>query len=459
MVSIRRFDRDYSRRVFLANSAKGLLRAGVFGSAWSMFAQTGSAAAAYPEELTSIEIYTKGRIKNGDTIDANNVDLVKDLLDGVRYHHIKEMGRKIVVVPTTTDLTKLAPPDYIEATLRNQGKGALDAKGNVVTTDGKLWIGGNPFPEPKTPIEIIAGHTLSWGRHDAVVYATKEYDIDEQGNLLYQYSAAWAEMATAGRITLDPKPYMHANEDKLRYQSVFWSKPEDMKGVGYLNIWFYDQSQFPELYGYLPQFKRVRKFPTNQRFETLNPGSELYLSDAWAAGDPYLTWGDYRLIGRQPLLAGVSRGWSSETENWSHPTHGGPNGNLFWDTYVEMVPEALIVEAYPTGYPRAPLGKKQVWFDARTLLPQVMVSFDRRGAMFRSFEGAYSVYDDGKGRVMEGNHPYWSWCVVHAFNVQTSRMTRLEQVREIDGGHRMRVNDPEIYEKYLTVSALQSIGT
>jgi hypothetical protein len=60
---------------------------------------------------------------------------------------------------------------------------------------------------------------------------------------------------------------------------------------------------------------------------------------------------------------------------------------------------------------------------------------------------------------MEGNHPYWSWCVVHAFNVQTSRMTRLEQVREIDGGHRMRVNDPEIYEKYLTVSALQSIGT
>jgi hypothetical protein len=459
MFLIPRFDRHFSRRTFLENTAKGLLRAGVFGSAWSIFAKTGSLAAAYPDELTSVEVYTKGKIKDWDTIDASNVDYVKDLVDGVRYRHIKEMGRKMVVVPTTTDLTRLAPPEYIEATLRNRGKGTFDAKGNVMTTDGQLWIGGNPFPEPKTAMEIFAGHTLSWGRHDASVYAVKEYDLDDKGRLLYDYSIAWAEMATAGRITLDPKPYMHSNEDKLRYQAVYWSQPEDVKGLGFLNIWHYDQSQFPELIGYLPQFKRVRKFPTNERFETLNPGNELYLSDAWAAGDPYLTWGNYQLVGRKPMLAGVSRGWSSQSDNWHHATHGGPEGNLFWDTFVEMVPETLIVEANPTGYPRAPVSKKQVWFDARTLLPQVMVSYDRRGAMFRSFEGAYSVYDDGKGRVMDGDHPYWSWCVVHAFNLQTSHMTRLEQVQEIPGGHRMRVNDPEIYDKYLTRTALESLGS
>ena len=66
----------------------------------------------------------------------------------------------------------------------------------------------------------------------------------------------------------------------------------------YFNIWAYDQNLFPELYGYLPAFKRVRRFPTNQRFEPLNPGSELYLSDAWAAGDPFLTWGNYKIVSR-----------------------------------------------------------------------------------------------------------------------------------------------------------------
>ena len=59
---------------------------------------------------------------------------------------------------------------------------------------------------------------------------------------------------------------------------------------------------------------------------------------------------------------------------------------------------------------------------------------------------------------MDGADPYWSWCLVHAYNVQTGRMTRLEQLAEVPG-HKMHVNDPDIYEKYLTVSALQSRGT
>ncbi len=108
-------------------------------------------------------------------------------------------------------------------------------------------------------------------------------------------------------------------------------------------------------------------------------------------------------------------------------------------------------------HPGAPIGKKHVWFDARTGLPLVMVSYDRRGDIFRSFEGAYSVYDDGKGRVMDGARPYWSWCLIHADNVQTGRMTRLEQLAGVPG-HRMHVNDHNIYEKYLPVSALQSRG-
>ena len=64
----------------------------------------------------------------------------------------------------------------------------------------------------------------------------------------------------------------------------------------------------------------------------------------------------------------------------------------------------------------------------RTLAPLMMVSFDRRGEIFRSFDGAGAVYSDGANTVLDGAHPYVSWTHVHAHNIQTNRMTRLEQL-------------------------------
>lgn len=458
MAHLLRFDADFSRRVFLESTGKGLLRAGVFGSAWAAFLRSGSVAAAYPDELLSIEVYSKGRLKPGDVIDAGNVELVKSLLDPVRYLQIATMGRKLVLAPSTTDLSRLNPLAYLEATARNRGKARFDASGNIVTTGGQPWIGGNPFPEPTSALEIFAAHTLSWGRHDVSVYPTKQYDLDPSGKLQYQYSSVWAEMATVGRTVINPKPYWAGEAGKLRYQSILFTEPVDARGTIYLNIWSYDQNQFPQLYGYLPAFKRVRNFPTNQRFEPLVPGAELYLSDAWAAGDPFLTWGNYQVVQRGPHLAAVSGGWTSEHPNWEHKTHGGSQGNLFWNQVVELVPEVIVIEAEPVRYPRAPVGRKRVWFDARTAVPFQMVSFDRRGDLFRHFDASFAYYDDGKGRVMDGKQPYWSWATAHAFNVQTRRMTRIEQVREVAGGHTMRVNDPTVYDQYLTTSAMQRLG-
>lgn len=458
MFRIRRFDRDYSRRTFLANTARGLLRAGVLSSAWPAFARSGSVAAAYPDELLSIEEYTRGTINTNDVITADNVSAVKDLLDPVRYLQVTEMKRRLHIVPTTTDIYRLNPHEYVEATLRNVGKAIFDSKGNVVTREGRPWIGGNPFPQPTSGIELFAAHTLSWGRHDASFYPTRQYDLSPDGDLQYEYASCWAEMAANGRLVLDPKPVWKGKEDKIRYQSVFFVEPADSKGTAYLNIWPYDQTRFPDLYGYIPAFKRVRRFPTNQRFEPLVAGSQLYLSDAWGAGDPYLTWGNYKIVGRGPFLAAVSGGWNPAHDNWEHQTHGGQKDATFWDTTVELVPEVIVVEAQPVGYPRAPVGKKRVWFDARTALPLVMVSYDRNGQPFRHFDGAYALYEDGQSSIDDGKHPYWSWTTLHAFNVQTRRMTRIEQVRKVPGGHRMRVNDPAIYSKYLTVGALRRLG-
>ncbi|MDR3417905.1 MAG: DUF1329 domain-containing protein [Nevskia sp.] len=456
---VKRYGHDFSRRHFLRQTGRSLLSAGVLMPLWKALAQSGDASRAYPDELLSIEGYTRGRIKTGDDITAANVELVKDLLEPIKYAQVAHMGRRLRVARTTADLMRLSPWEYLEATLRNHGQARFDGRGNVVTADGRPWIGGNPFPAPGTAVELFAGLTLSWGRHDASFYAIKEYDLSADGDLRFEYECGWAELSPVARVCIDPKPYWPGHEDKLRFQSVFFQSPDSAHGTSFLNIWPYDQSTFPELYGYVPAFKRIRQFPTDQRFEPLIPGSTLYLSDAWAAGDPLYTWGNYRIVGRGPLLAAVSGGWNPTHPNWEHATHGGPRGKTFWDTTVELVPEAIAVEAEPVRFPRAPVSRKRVWFDARTLLPIGMVSYDRRGEPYRSFDGAYALYESNSKVFMDGGHPYWSWAHIHAFDIQTGCMTRLEQVREISGGHAMRVNDTGIYDGYLTSSALMRLGS
>jgi hypothetical protein len=452
---IRKYDHDYSRRFFMEQAAKGIATAGVLGAMWPMVAKSADITKAYPDELLSIDAWSKGKIKTGDMITADNVDIVKQLIDPVCYMEIKTMGRKIRIVPTTRDVTRLFPAEYLEATLRNQGKARIDSVGNVVTAEGKPWIGGNPFPDAKTGLEAAANLTLCWGRHDNSTYAIRDWEIAPDGSISYQYDFAWIEENTQARTDGKAIP---GREDKLRYQSVFFTSPTDVKGTGYLSTWYYDQSKFPDLVGYLPAFKRVRKFPTNQRFEPLVPGSNFYLSDAWAAGDPMLTWGNYKIVGRGPFLGAVSQEWWGDHPNWERPVHGGPKGQSFFDSNFELCPDVLVFEAEPIGYPRAPVGKKRVWVDLRNMMFVAYITYDRRGEVFKSVEAHFSLYEKGDKKLMDGKNTAWSWTAVISHNVQDGRITRFSQAKTIAGGISQSYNDPGAYEKFLTEQALQRIG-
>lgn len=454
---ILKYDHDFSRRAFLAK-AGALAGAGILAPLWPLIARSGDISKAYPDELMSIEGYTKGKIKTGDMITAANVDIVKDLLPPITYKQIKEMGRRIKIVPTTRDITRLFPADYLEATLRNNGKAKLDKDGNVWTSDGKPWIGGNPFPDAKTGIEAFANLTLSWGRHDNCTYAVRDWDIGPDGKIAYQYDFAWFEENTIGRIG-PGGPYRAGHEDKLRYQTVMFTAPSDVRGTAYLSTWYADQRKFPDLVGYVPAFKRVRKFPTNQRFEPLVAGITLYLSDAWAAGDPMLTWGNFKVIERRPMLGAVSQNWHGDHPNWEPPVHGGPNGQTFFDVNMELCPECIVVEAEPIGYPRAPVGKKRVWIDVRNMMYVGYHTYDRRGELFKSFDPVYSLYEKGGQREMTGKNTTWSFTGVHSHDIQGNRMSRFNQVKQITGGIASARNSDGLYDKYLTEQAIQRLGS
>ena len=136
-----KYDWNFSRRHFIGQMTRGVLTTGVLMPLWQAIAASGEVTRAYPDELLSIEAYTRGRIKTGDEITADNVELVKDLLEPIRYAQIRSMGRRLRIAPTTIEILRLSPWEYVEATLRNRGLARFDAGGNVVSSDGRPWIG------------------------------------------------------------------------------------------------------------------------------------------------------------------------------------------------------------------------------------------------------------------------------------------------------------------------------
>ena len=458
---IRKFDFDYSRRRMLAKTAAGCGGAGVLSGLWAEACRAGDVARAYPDELNDIEAFTKGRIKVGDVIDRENIDLVQDLVDPIVYQEVKQDERKFFIQPTLTAIETMFPPYFLDATIRNQGQAAFDGDGNVYTREGKPWTGGLPFPDAQTGDEAIANLTLSWGRHDKAMYAFPAQVIDGTGERQYEYDFVWAEQQCTGLVHPDAGgPYLAGHEHETRLQCIWFTHTIDVKGSAFLSIWHYDQRIIPELFGYLPSFQRVRRFPANQRFEPYMPGLNLYLSDAWAAGDPMLTWGNYKIIHRGPFLASAHFQWLPQNDNWGHPLCGGKGDKTYYYVGKSLIPEVIVFEAEPTGYPNAPVSKRRVFIDARNMSVIQAITYDRRGEMWKGFEtGAGQRKADGHEILSKDGRPEWSfnWLISH--DVQSNRITRVLQGEKCRGQWRTALDpDDDFLHNYMTEPALRRLG-
>jgi len=459
---IRKYDNDYTRRHFLRTLGQGVVTAGVLAPLADVVAFSGDISEAYPDEALSVEHYSKGAVKIGNVIDAGNVDSVKDLLEPITYWQIKNDGRIVDVYPTATDIMHLNPKPYIEATLSNRGRARFDENGNVVTDDGSPWIGGHPFPDARTAKEMMAGVAMSWGRHDVAFYCVVERELDSDGRELYRYEAIQTEVHPTGRLVLDPKPTWPGHENKLRYNSTLLTSPNNVSGSVFLNTWHYDQRRLPELHAYLSTFKRVRRLPTNQRFEPQLPGTVYFVSDAWTMGDPFLTWGNFNIVGKGPFLGAVGGqggGWNNDRPNWEPPVVGGENGRKYYRTGLSLVPEAHIIEMEPIKYPRAPYSKRRVWIDARTMTPMASLAFDRAGKPWKQFEFGTALYEKPSGEHFAvGGETYWSWTHLHIHDFQKDRLSAACQLKKNNRGYVTTFNDPDVYDSFCTMQALRRLG-
>ena len=458
---IRKYDFNYGRRHFIEKTARGLGAAGVVTSLWPELCRAGDASAAYPDELLHIEAYTKGRVKVGDVIDVDNVELVQDLLDPIIYQEIVQDGRKIFIQPSVHEMETMYPPYFLDATLRNQGQAVFDDIGNVYTKDGKPWVGGLPFPDVRTGNEAIANITLSWGRHDRCVYAIPGVVVTAGGSAQYEYDWIWAEQQCTGLVHPDAAgPYLPDFDHLCRMQVIWFTYTPEVRGHAFLSHWKYDQRKIPDLWGYLPARKRVQRFPANQRFEPYMAGMNLYLSDAWASGDPMLTWGNYKIIHRGPFLGSPHFQWTPENDNWMPPLVGGKKDQSYFYVGKSLCPEVIVFEGEPVGYPHAPVSKRRIYMDVRNMGPGMSVTFDRTGEMWKGFEGGGGPAQTDKHKMLtKDGRVEWSWWWAMSHDVQRNAVARFHHAESCRGNWKSALDpDEDIVDQYMTKQALRTLG-
>jgi hypothetical protein len=370
----------WTRRGFLKR-AGAFLGAGLLQPVISLIGSGKSIAAAYPDEVLSIEKYTKGKIKPGMVISKDNYQLVKDIApEGLLVELLR--GAEIKIGETTMKAEATQPKFWIEATLRNKGQAILDKNGQLWHKGGGPWIGGCPFAEPSTALEAMWNYTFSPRRYDNLITASRPTHIDTNGTVVRQDEALFMQIQTVGRLVVDPKPIDPKYKDELHRNLLSVTKPFDSYGLGVASTVYYDGSRLPETDLYIPTLRRTRRVPSTQRFEPATPYNVAYTTDFDIQADPVLTW-SWTLAGRKPMLGPSpinlgARAKGATKQDFVFPDFPDKFPRSTW----ELRPEMLLLDGVP-HLPGANYSKKRVYYDAIYSITEQADIWDLPGKLWK----------------------------------------------------------------------------
>lgn len=370
----------WTRRGFM-KTAGAWVGAGLLSPVLSLIDAGKSVEAAYPEEVLSIEKYTKGRIKVGMIISKDNADLIKDIApEGLLLE--LQRGAQIKIGETTTRAEATQPKFWLQATLRNKGQAVLDKNGQLWHKSGGPWIGGSPFPEPQTALEAMWNYKFSPRRYDNLLVASKPTHIDTNGTVVRQDEAIFMQIQAVGRLVVDPKPVVPQYKNELHRNLLSVNKPFDSYGLGVASTVYYDATKLPETDLYIPALRRTRRVPSTQRFEPATPYNVAYTTDFDIQADPVLTW-SWSLAGRKPMLGPSPSNLGARAKGATRQDFVFPDfPDKFPRSTWELRPEMLLLDGVP-HLPGANYSKKRVYYDAIYQITEQADIWDMAGKLWK----------------------------------------------------------------------------
>ncbi|MDY6863831.1 MAG: DUF1329 domain-containing protein [Thermodesulfobacteriota bacterium] len=252
------------------------------------------------DKLPTIEELTNGKVKIGDLVDKNNVDLVKEYLSSGVYELVKR-GLVLRMAKQEIPPEKLTPKTFQEATERNRGKAIINEKGVVYLKDGSLWPGGLPFPDPKTGNEVMGNVKYGIAYSDLLHDPNWIFYINKKGERYKKVGQYHKWIITNCRTKLPPLGTIPGYKDVLYKRLSATTYPLEIKGLGQFNVRYYDDAEkYDTGFVYLPAFKRTIRVSAITWQDNI-AGSDLIYGDANATLEPYCYW-NFKFIKKTYLL-------------------------------------------------------------------------------------------------------------------------------------------------------------
>jgi len=251
--------------------------------------------------VPTIEELSGGKVKIGDLIDNNNVDLVKEYLDPGSYASIKN---GFILRMSTMNLPpeKLLARHFRDATERNRGKAVMDENGTVYYEKiGTVWPGGLPYPEPGNGMEVMANAKFGrvWDEWftdpNVILFVNSAGKVYKKSIMKQEY----IQCTTRTKV-----PPLGAIKG---YENVMWKRvstllyPLVVKGLGQYTVRYYDDTKtYDTGFVYLPNLKKTMRVSATTWQDNI-AGSDLTYGDGFGLQEPYTYW-KFKLLGVKFML-------------------------------------------------------------------------------------------------------------------------------------------------------------
>jgi hypothetical protein len=251
-----------------------------------------------PSVPSTIEELTNGKVKIGDHVTKDNVDMVREYVSPGLYECVR--NGMVLKMGTHPPPEKMHPKTYVEATERNKGKAIVDDHMVVRYQDGSEWPGGVPFIEPTTAQELMGNYRFGMAYDNYEIFEQNLF-VNKEGNCYKKNDTMFFNYWTDGRLKVPPLGSVPGQEDYHRRFIAVTLAPLEVKGSGMLQISFDDNTEHYDIgFIYNPQFKRTIRISA-ATFQDNYAVSDFTYGDPEGLLEPFGFW-NFRLIDQKLML-------------------------------------------------------------------------------------------------------------------------------------------------------------
>ncbi|MCX5905272.1 MAG: DUF1329 domain-containing protein [Proteobacteria bacterium] len=338
------------------------------------------------QELAKVREWEKTWV--GKKVTTETIDQVKDFLSESVYKAMKNpkaMGADSLWFEIVPYRPYENSKGVIEATKKYAPNSKLDDKEGLINFGN---VAGYPFPQPKSGVEMawnFDGNT----RGDTHFVDNLGEVVDCKTKLERHAEHLRWDTYWAGRTDLQPLPKIaDAQNPRGIFRSFFQRHlaPVDFVDTTMLEIRYLDMNREEDLWVYTAMFRRIRRYATSQRTDTID-GTDMIYDDQDGWYTP-INLNSYKFLGRADLLVGRHQDKTKVQR---------ATGQGFWNGVQRERVNNWVVEV--VNKDKDYIYSKQIWYlDPETWQMNFKIMYNRQGELWKTYEMFYNEYPTALGQ-------------------------------------------------------------